>query len=88
MKAPQKAAEVAAELRRVDSALNKLRTDEMNVIQAQIAGIRSGASPSAYAEVFADIVAERKDIEDRRGGFKTLARTHLVPGSSSDRSAL
>jgi site-specific DNA recombinase len=55
------------ELRSIDKALERLRTQETAAVQAQIAGIRAGASPDAYAKVFADIAAERKDIENQRG---------------------
>ncbi len=60
------------ELRKVDKTLEKLRASEAAAVQAQIAGIRSGASADAYAEVFADIAAERKDLQDRRGVLARL----------------
>ena len=40
----------------------------------RIAGIRAGASPDAYAEVFAAIATRRKDVEDRRGGLSAQMR--------------
>ena len=55
------------ELRDLDAALTELNAQETASIQAQIAGIRAGASPDAYAAVFADLAARRKDLEDRRG---------------------
>jgi hypothetical protein len=55
------------ELRKIDQALEKLKQTETATIQSQIAGVRAGASPDAYAEVFADLAAQRKDLENRRG---------------------
>jgi hypothetical protein len=43
----------------------------MLAVRAQIAGMRMGASPDVYSELFADIAARRKDLEDRRGWVKT-----------------
>ena len=51
----------------IDAALSRIAQDEIATVQAQIAGIRAGASPDAYASVFADLGSQRKDLEDRRG---------------------
>ncbi len=58
------------EVKKIDQALAALKDDETATVRAQIVGIRSGASPDTYAEVFADIAAQRKDLEDRRGVLK------------------
>ena len=55
------------ELAAIDKALKDIAGDEAAAVQAQIAGIRAGASPDAYAEVFAALAGRRKDLEDRRG---------------------
>ena len=49
--------------------------DEAAAVQAQIAGIRAGASPDAYADAFAEIAARRKDLLDRRGILKTAEKS-------------
>ena len=59
--------EARQEMAALDKALRDLAGDEAAAVQAQIAGIRAGASPDAYAAVFADLAARRKDMEDRRG---------------------
>jgi len=56
----------------LEAALRQLGQNEAITIQAQIAGIATGASPNAYAAVFADIAAQRKDLEDRRGALARL----------------
>jgi len=53
-------------LRTIDAEIEELAQDEAAAVKAQIAGIRSGASPEVYASVFADIAAKRKDLEGRR----------------------
>lgn len=55
------------ELTALDAALEQLNGEEFAAVQGQIAGIQAGASPHAYAEVFAALAARRKDLEDRRG---------------------
>lgn len=55
------------ELAAIDRALKEIGQEETAAVTAQIAGIRAGASPDVYAEVFAGIAARRKDLEDRRG---------------------
>ncbi len=59
--------DVRGELTDLDKTLVQLKEEEMAAVQAQIAGIRAGASPDLYAEIFADLAGRRKDIEDRRG---------------------
>ncbi len=66
---PEGQAELRREKSALDAALTQIGQDEAAVIQAQIAGIRAGASPDAYAAVFADIAAQRKDMKDRRGSI-------------------
>ncbi len=73
-----------AELSALDAALSALTAQEAAAVQAQIAGIIAGASPSAYAAAFADIAAQRKDLEDRRG---TLSRQIRTPAASPTKSS-
>lgn len=61
------AEEARRELAALNKALDQLKKEEAAAVQGQIAGIRAGASPDAYREIFADIAARRKDLEDRRG---------------------
>lgn len=56
----------AVDMAAVDKALAEIKADEAAAVHAQIAGIRAGASPDAYAEAFAEIAARRKDLEGRR----------------------
>jgi len=60
----------------LENALKHIEGEEAAAVQAQIAGILAGASPGAYAAVFADIAARRKDLEERRG---TVARLLTGP---------
>ena len=59
--------EVRCRLREMDAALMQLKGEEQSAVHAQLAGIRAGASPDAYAAVFADIATRRKDLEAKRG---------------------
>ena len=58
--------EVRRHLRELDSGLLMMKGEEQSAVTAQIAGIRAGASPEAYAAVFADIAVRRKDLEGKR----------------------
>ncbi len=90
---PQAAAgaDTAAALRReraaIDAALGHLKQEESATVQAQIAGIQAGASPDAYAAVFADLAARRKDLEDRRGAIASrldaAGRTQKMAGPTT-----
>ncbi len=71
------------ELKALDKALEKLRTEEATTIQAQIAGMRAGASPDAYATVFADIALRRKDMENRRGELSRAISSPAAPVPSA-----
>lgn len=59
--------EARKELTSIDKAFYNLKSEETATVQAQIAGLRAGASVDAYNAVFADIAAKRKDLENRRG---------------------
>ena len=59
--------EVRRRLREWDAALIELKGEEQSAVAVQLAGIRAGASPDAYAAVFVDIAARRKDLEAKRG---------------------
>ncbi len=61
--------EVRSRLRELDTVLSQLKGEEQAAVTAQLAGIRAGASPDAYAAVFADIAARRKDLEGKRRAF-------------------
>ncbi|MGI4789617.1 MAG: recombinase family protein [Janthinobacterium lividum] len=73
--APAASADPRRELAQIDKAILQLATEEAATVQAQIAGIRAGASPDVYATVFADIAARRKDFEDRRGTLTISLRS-------------
>ena len=64
---PEGGPDARRELAALDRALSGLAQEDLLAVQAQIAGMRAGASPDAYAAVFADLAARRKDMEDRRG---------------------
>jgi hypothetical protein len=69
-----------AELAALDQSLQQLKDEEMVAIQAQIAGIRAGASPDLYAEVFAQLAGRHKDMEDRRRILSSsLSRSTRLP---------
>jgi len=59
--------EVHRRLREMDATLIQLKGEEQSAVQAQLVGIRAGASPEAYAAVFADIASRRRDLEGKRG---------------------
>ena len=59
--------ETKRELAALTKALAELKVEETAAVQGQIAGIRAGASPDAYRDIFAEIAARRKDLEDRHG---------------------
>ena len=69
---PAASADPRKELAALDKALAELAQEDLLAVQAQIAGMKVGASPDAYAAVFADLAARRKDLEDRRGVLKGL----------------
>lgn len=60
------------ELAAADTALGELAEEDLLTVQAQMAGMKMGASPAAYAAVFADLAARRKDLEDRRGALRRM----------------
>lgn len=64
---PHDATELRQELTKLDNALEELKAENMLCVRAQIAGMKDGAPGDAYKEIFADIAARRKDIENRRG---------------------
>ena len=68
------AADPRREMLQIEKALTQLGEEEAASVQAQIAGIRAGASPEVYAAVFADVAARRKDLEDRRGVLAAKVR--------------
>ncbi len=69
------------ELAALDRALAELAQEDLLAVQAQMAGMRMGASPDAYAAVFADLAARRKDMEDRRGMLRrALDRDRAAAG--------
>ena len=66
--------EVRRRLREMDAAPIQMKGEEQSTVQAQLAGIRAGASPEAYAAVFADIASRRKGLEGKRGVFSSPPR--------------
>ena len=85
--APQEARDPKLELQAVTRALEELKQEETATIMAQISGIKQGASPDAYAEVFAGIVARRKDLENRRGALSRVGRTKKSGGMAPQEGA-
>ena len=71
------------ELTALDKALAEITADDMIAVQAQMAGMKAGASPDAYGAVFADLAARRKDLEDRRG--RVAASMSRAPGTGAGR---
>lgn len=55
------------ELARLKRALVDLKQEETQAVRAQLAGMSAGASPDVYNELFSDIAARRKDLENHRG---------------------
>ena len=70
--------EVRRRLRELDAALLQLKGEEQSAVQAHLAGIRAGASPEAYAAVFADIAARRKELAGKRGALPGPPRRSKV----------
>ena len=58
--------DVQGEMEAVEKKLADLVMEEGATVAAQVAGIRAGASPDAYASAFAGIAARRAALEDRR----------------------
>lgn len=79
---PQDVDRTRRELHALDAA-ERLKAEEVAAIQAQIAGIRAGASADAYAEVFADIASRRKDLEKRRGLLSASLGNTKASGNST-----
>ncbi len=74
-----------AELVRLDDVLRELDDQEQALIRAQVAGIRAGASPNAYAAAFADLAGRRKDFEDRRGQLASIIRRPPTQANPSNK---
>jgi site-specific DNA recombinase len=70
--------------RSVEDAMAALKSEEASVVQAQIAGIRSGASPDAYADLFTDMAARRKDLLAQLSGLDVALRRSQKPQKSVD----
>ena len=64
--------EAQKELALIDKALAILKNDETATVQAQIIGLKAGASVDAYNAVFAEIAVKRKDLGDRRSVLSKL----------------
>ena len=76
------------EMADIEEALKQLANDEAAAVQAQIAGMQAGASAHAYAAVFGDLAARRKDMEDRRGVLsRQQAQGKLKPTQASPKEA-
>ena len=84
---PQDAVDYQKELQALDRALEKLGQKQAAAVKAQIAGIMQGASPDAYAEVFTDIAAQRRDTEDKRGALNRAAKTRKSVGAARQEDA-
>ncbi len=84
---PQDAVDHRKELQAIDRALEQLGQEQTAAVKAQISGIMQGASPDAYAEVFADIAARRKDMEERRGALNRAAKVQKSAGAVRQEAA-
>lgn len=73
------------QLATVDKDLAELDQEEAALIRAQVAGIRSGASPDAYATMFADIASKRKQMRERRAVLSRSTSANVNPSSKSAR---
>jgi len=89
---PQEVVDYRKELQAVDRALKELEAEQAASVKAQIAGIMAGASPEAYAEVFAAIAGKRKDLEDRQGALNRASKakqpTQAVQQEQAGREAI
>ncbi len=61
--APAPAPQDTATAQAILAALEELKTEEIVTGQAQVAGIRAGASPDIYAAMFADIAGRRRALQ-------------------------
>jgi len=59
--------DVRHELAALDKALTDLAQEDLLAARGHMDGLRLNASPTAYATIFADLAARRKDLENRRG---------------------
>jgi hypothetical protein len=82
------AVETRREFAALNKALDQLKKEEATAVQGQIAGIRAGASPDAYREIFADIAARRKDLENRRGELSRCVASVAVDSDGRSDEAL
>lgn len=80
---PEGGPDARRELAALGRALVDLAEEDILAVRAQMAGMRAGASPDAYAAVFGDLAARRKDMEDRRGRL-SLALTSRRPQAGAD----
>jgi site-specific DNA recombinase len=74
---------------RLKSELVSLEREERAAVEAQIAGVRAGANPALYLEVFERIAARRKRLESQLAKYETLCSTlgrdsHHAPPSSDE----
>ena len=74
------------ELAATERGLKALEEEQAAAVRAQIAGIMAGASPEAYAAVFADIAARRQEMGER-WEFLRKAGSRLKPKAASGREA-
>ncbi len=72
---PHEVVDHRKELQAIERALKDIETKQGAAVKAQIAGIMAGASPDAYASVFAEIAEERKSLEDRQSALSRASRT-------------
>ncbi|BDI32562.1 hypothetical protein CCAX7_46130 [Capsulimonas corticalis] len=71
---------IRRQLTALDRALKEIGQEEAAAVQAQIAGIRAGASPDVYQAVFAEIAARRQDLEKQRGVLAKSVNVHPSRG--------
>ncbi|MGI4791187.1 MAG: recombinase family protein [Janthinobacterium lividum] len=72
---PHEVVDYRKELQAVERSLKDIETKQGAAVKAQIAGIMAGASPDAYAAVFAEIAVERKSLEDKQSALSRASRS-------------
>ena len=77
-------ADTARELAQVEKALKQLEARQTATVQAQIAGIMSGAPADAYNAVFAQIAGEREGLEARRVSLARVTSARQGGGAMAE----
>lgn len=76
------------DIERIKEALADLARREKATVQAQIRGIQSGADPSVYDELFAEIREKRSGLMTRLGELETLRQVIGTKEAAGDTASL